>query len=129
MPAALTHALRLLKRTPVFTAAATFTLVLGIGSVAAMFAIVYGVLLAPLSYGHPERLVSVGIDARSPELRHVQQPPGVYETFRRYARRLADIALYRSGNANIWTSDADQPERVAATWVTASAIPLLQVTP
>lgn len=125
----LTHALRSLKRTPVFTVAATFTLVLGIGSVAAMFAIVYGVLLAPLPYGHPERLVTVGIDARSPELRHVQQPPGVYFTFKRYARRIDDIAFYRSGNANIWTSDADQPERVTATWVTASAIPLLQVPP
>ena len=122
MAATLAHALRLLKRTPVFTAAATFTLVLGIGSVAAMFAIVYGVLLAPLGYGHPERLVSVGTDTHAAELRDVQQAPGVYVAFKRYARRLEDIALYRSGNANIWTSDQDQPERVAATWVTASAI-------
>ena len=71
MPSVLTHALRSLKHTPVFSVAATFTLVLGTGSVAAMFAIVYGVLLAPLPYLNPERLVSVGIDARSPELRHL----------------------------------------------------------
>src|SRR5947209_20531779 len=117
MPGTLTHGWRSLKRTPVFTAAATFTLVLGIGSVAATFAIVYGVLLAPLPFGHPERLVSVGIDARSPELRHIQEPPGVYFTFKRYARRVDDIAFYRSGNANIWTTDAELPERVTATWV------------
>ena len=129
MSATLRHAFRALARTPLFTAAATFTLVLGIGSVAAIFAIVYGILLAPLPFGRPDRLVSVGIDARSPELRHVLQPPGVYFTFKRYARRIDDIAFYRSGNANIWASDADQPERVTATWVTASAIPLLQVAP
>ena len=130
MLTALRHALRSLSRTPVFTGAATFTLVLGVGSVAAMFAIVYGVLLAPLAYGHPEGLVSVGIDSRSPELRRVQLPAGVYFTLKRYARRIDDIAFYRTGNANIWTSrGADAPERVTATWVTASTLSLLQVRP
>ena len=126
---ALKPALRSLTGTSVFTLGATLTLVLGIGAVAAMFAIVYGVLLAPLPYGHPGRLVSVGIDARSPELRHVLQPPGIYFTFRRYARSFDAIGFYRSGNANIWTSDADQPDRVTATWVTTSTIPLLHVAP
>jgi predicted permease len=129
MPTSVTVALRSLRRTPVFTLGATLTLVLGIGAVAAMFAIVHGVLLAPLQYGHPERLVSLGTDARAPERRHVLQPPGMYFTFRRYARQLEAIGFYRSGNANIWTSDADQPDRVTATWVTASTIPLLQVAP
>jgi len=129
MPNTIAHALRSLRRTPTFAVAATGTLVLGIASVAAMFAIVYGVLLAPLPYGRPERLVSVGIDVRSPELRHLQQPPGAYVAFKRYARRLDDVAFYRTGNANIWTGGADEPERVTATWVTAPAIPLLQVRP
>src|SRR4051812_4383975 len=120
MAAMLNHAFRSLKRAPIFTVAATFTLVLGICSVAAVFAIVYGVLLAPLPYGHPEQLVSVGIDARSPEVRHIAQPPGAYYTFKRFARGIDDIAAYRSGNANMWTSGADEPERVTATWVTAS---------
>ena len=48
MQISLRHALRSLKRTPVFTVAVILTLVLGVGSVAAMFAIAYGVLLAPL---------------------------------------------------------------------------------
>jgi len=53
MMTALRHAFRSLRRTPLFTGAATSTLVLGLGSVAAMFAIVHGVLLAPLAYGPP----------------------------------------------------------------------------
>ena len=128
MPTSLRHALRSLTRTPVFTVAVILTLVLGIGSVAAMFAIVYGVLLAPLPYGHPDRLVSVGLQAN--EVRRLQQPPAVYFTYKRFARRLDDVGFYRTGNANIWTDvDGDAPERVTATWVTASTIPLLQVPP
>jgi predicted permease len=121
-------ALRSLKRTPVFTVATILTLVLGVGSSASMFAIVYGVMLAPLPYGHPDRLVSIGLE--TPELRHIQQPPAVYFTYKRFARRLEDIGFYRTGNANIWTDgDGDAPERVTATWVTASTIQMLQVPP
>src|SRR5215216_5781605 len=126
----LTHPLRSLRRTPVFATAAALTLALGIGSVAAAFAIAYGVLLDPLPYGHPDRLVSVGLASRSSELRHIQQPPAVYLTYRRFSRRIADIGFYRTGNANLSTTDGiTDPLRVTATWVTASTIPLLQVTP
>ncbi len=128
MPGWLRHALRSLKRTPVFAVAVILTLTLGTGAVAAMFAIVYGVLLAPLEYGHPDRLISVGL--QTSELRRVQQPPAVYFTYKRFVRSLDDIGIYRTGNANIWTRDESvAPERVTATWVTASTIQMLQVTP
>jgi len=128
MPMSLRHALRSLKRTPAFAVAATLTLVLGIGSVAATFAIVDGVLLEPLQYGHPDRLVSV--DLQAAELRGIQQPPAVYFTYKRFARRIDDIGFYRTGNANIWTEGGgDAPERVTSTWITASMVPLLQVRP
>src|SRR5262245_59934241 len=107
MPTSLRHALRSLRRTPVFTVAAIVTLSLGIGAVAATFAIVYGVLLAPLPYGHPERLLSVGLTPRSTELQRIQQPPGVYFTYKRYARRLEDIGFYRTGSGNIWGTDGN----------------------
>src|SRR5690349_10961052 len=123
MPMSLRHALRSLKRTPVFTAAVILTLVLGTGAIGAMFAVVYGVLLAPLPYGHPERLVSV--DLLTPELRRIQQPPAIFFTYQRLTRRLTGIGFYRTGNANIWVGDGDTPERITATWVTASTIPLL----
>src|SRR6188474_1811648 len=128
MPISLRHALRSLRRTPAFTGATILTLVLGIGSIAAMFTVVHGVLLAPLAYGHPDRLISVGL--QTPELQRIQQPPAVYFTYKRLARRISDIGFYRTGNANIWMGDGgDAPERVTATWVTASTIPLLEVAP
>ncbi|MFL5579578.1 MAG: ABC transporter permease [Gemmatimonadaceae bacterium] len=126
----LMHPLRSLRRTPVFAAAAALTLALGIGSIATAFAITYGVLLEPLPYGHPDRLVSVGLDLRSAELRRIEQPPAVYLTYKRFARRIADIGFYRTGNANLSAGGGvADPVRLAATWVTASTIPLLQVTP
>ncbi|HEV3485780.1 MAG TPA: hypothetical protein VG106_10255, partial [Vicinamibacterales bacterium] len=99
----LTHPLRSLRRTPVFAAAAALTLALGIGAVAGAFAIAYGVLLDPLPFGNPDRLVSVGL--RSTELGRIQQPAAIYHTYKRFARRIADIGFYRTGNANL--SDRD----------------------
>ena len=124
----LTHALRSLRRTPSFTAAAAFTLALGIGSAGAAFAIAYGLVLQPLPYGRPDRLVSIGL--QTAELQRIQQPPAVFHTYSRLARSLAGIGFHRTGNANLTATDGiADPERVTATWVTASTIPLLQVAP
>jgi putative ABC transport system permease protein len=48
---------RSLRRAPVFSAAVILTLTIGIGSAASIFAVVNAVLLRPLPYGHPDRLV------------------------------------------------------------------------
>jgi putative ABC transport system permease protein len=53
------HGLRMLARNPAFTAVAVITLALGIGASVANFSVVRGVLLRPLSYHDPERLVQV----------------------------------------------------------------------
>jgi putative ABC transport system permease protein len=130
MPIALRHALRSLKRTPVFSVTAIVTLVLGIGAAAAMFVIVYGVLLAPLPYGNPDRLVAVSIDLRSRELRRITQPDAVYFTYKRFARRIDDLGFYRTGSANIGgDGGSNETQRVTATWITASMLPTLQVSP
>jgi predicted permease len=50
---------RSLRRSPAFTFTAVVTLALGIGAVAAAFSLLDGVLLAPLPYGEPERIVEV----------------------------------------------------------------------
>src|SRR5262249_29539794 len=59
------YGLRLMRRAPGFAAAAILTVALGIGASTAMFSVVYGVLLRPLPFGEPERLVNVWSTAPS----------------------------------------------------------------
>jgi hypothetical protein len=53
------YALRQLASHPAFTIVATVTLALGIAASTAIFSVVYGILLAPLPYDHPDRLAQI----------------------------------------------------------------------
>src|SRR4051794_36284763 len=59
MPADLRFGLRVLRRSRTFTATAIATLALGIGAATAVFAVVDAVLLRPLPYADPERLIGL----------------------------------------------------------------------
>jgi len=85
----LRYALRMLLKSPGFTIVAVLTLALGIGANVATFSVIYGVLLKPLPFPHPEQLVRVFDDLRgpneqdvgmsAPELWDLQERSGVFQ--------------------------------------------------
>jgi predicted permease len=85
----LRYAVRTLLKSPGFTIVAVLTLALGIGANVAIFSVVYGVLLRPLSFAHPEQLVRIFDDLRgpstpdvgmsAPELWDLEERSGVFQ--------------------------------------------------
>ena len=121
----LTFAARSLARARGFTAIALMTLAIGIGATAAIFSVVYGVLLRPLPYAQPDRLVhlitsfpALGLPRNSfsgPEYRDVAANINSFATVGAYDH--ADVTITGVG----------RPERVRIGRVSASVFRTLDV--
>ena len=123
-------ALRSLRRSPAFTVTASATLVLGIAASVAIFALVNGVLLRPLPYGEPDRLVGAWHDLPGVSMPKAEQTAGLYFTYKKLARSIEGIGVYQGGAVNV--SDprgGAEPQRITAAWVAQSVLPLLRVPP
>ena len=124
------HAWRSLRRTPGFTATTVLTLALGVGATVALFTVVNGVLLRPLPYGDPDRLVGAWHDLPPLSISHAPQTSATYVTYRQFARSLAGIALYEEGAVNVSEpAGGVAPQRLTSAAISASLIPVLQVAP
>ena len=119
---------RLMTRAPGFAAAAVLTVALGIGATTAMFSVVYGVVLAPLPYKDPDRLVNVWTTAHKRGLpRAYVGMANVYD-FRARNHVFEQIAALRAV-ANFNLTGQGEPERLNGSRVSANLFPVLGVTP
>jgi len=118
-------ALRQLRRFPGFTLTVVVTLALGIGATTAVFSLVEGILLRPLPFSHPERLVVLGD--------HIGNGVGMTVTAR-------DIGTYSSAtsafsamggffNSTYELSGGESPQEIAGARITASVFSTLGVQP
>ncbi|MEK9509579.1 ABC transporter permease [Gemmatimonadota bacterium Y43] len=110
----LAFAVRTLARSPGFTLLAVLTLAVGIGSTSAIFGVVNSVLLRPLPYGEPDRVVTLwsswrGFDETWLSESEAQAYASMVESF-------DGLAVW--GGTNVNFSSADNPERVAGAMAT-----------
>ena len=105
------QALRALAARPVFTAAAVLTLALGIGGSTAIFGFVRAVLLRPLPYADPGRLVFV--TNVIPQLRAELAGGGDYLDWRDRSRSLVALAAYGSSD-RVTLTDRGETQRIPA---------------
>ncbi len=123
----LRYALRLLRKTPLFTIAAIGTLALGIGANTTIFSLVQTVLLRPLPYQNPDRVVMVWEDASFAGFSRNTPAPGNFNDWRASNRSFTDMAATRGVIATL-TVDGP-PEQVLGRGVTANFFDVLGVRP
>jgi len=119
------YALRMLAQSPGFSAIAILTLALGIGANTALFSVVNGVLLNPLPYPQPDRLVALYSRTSTFAQSSISYPN--FLDWQRNNRSLASIAAYRSDDFNL--TGAGEPERVRTEMISADFFSILGVTP
>ena len=124
----LRYAARLLGRNPGFTASAILTLALGIGMTTAIFSVVDAVLLRPVPFPDPDRLVMVWETDRDTGTSHEPGSWPDYLDFQQRSRRIDQFAAVVAGEATL-TSDAGEPARLAMLSLTHGFLPLVGVTP
>src|ERR1044071_10300577 len=122
----LRHAARALVKTPGFTIVAVVTLALGIGANTAVFSVVNGVLLSPLPYREPERLVKLWESLPSMAQIMVAYPD--YKDWKVRARVFDDIALYSPFRTMTMTG-GELPERVGVGLATGNLFGVLGMSP
>jgi putative ABC transport system permease protein len=126
----LRHSWRSLRRAPGFSASVILTLAIGIGAATAIFAVVDAVLLRPLPYGNPGRLVGAWFHMPSVGLPQAEQTRGTYLTFQRYARTITGIAAYESNSADLVDpQQRTEPAHLDDAQATANLAQVLEVPP
>src|SRR5499426_1598045 len=124
----LRYGARMLLKKPGFTLIAVITLALGIGANAAIFTVVNGVLLRPLPYDEPDRLVTLWESNPRRNIERQLVPPPDLAEWRGQSRSFENIAYWSgSGEFNLVTADGVEKARCA--YVTSSLFSTLRVRP
>jgi putative ABC transport system permease protein len=118
---------RAFGRAPGFFLVAVLTLAVGIGATAAIFTVVNAVLLAPLPYPEPERIVAVSHLAPGLGVERFEMSDGIYFIYQRYNRSLDSLGIYWEGSVTL--TGGEEPARVGAAGATAGVFSALRIPP
>ncbi|HEX6729067.1 MAG TPA: ABC transporter permease, partial [Pyrinomonadaceae bacterium] len=117
------YSIRSLIKRPGFVAVAVITLALGIGANTAIFSVINAVVLRPLPYADPDRLVMVWETVAGNDRRSVA--PGNYVDWRDQNKTFAGMSAAFNGNFNL-TGDSE-PERIDGATITSNLMDVLGV--
>jgi putative ABC transport system permease protein len=117
------YAIRSLLKSPAFAIIAVLTLALGIGANTALFSVVNAVLLRPLPYAEPERVVILWNSWPGWDKTWLSEPEIV--DYRAGTPSLTGIAPWSTGTANV--TGSGEPERVSIAYTTANLFEILGV--
>jgi predicted permease len=118
---------RRLGRAPLFAAVILITVAIGVGANTVIFSVVEGVLLKPLPYKQPDRLIGVWYKAPAINIPKINMAEYLYFTDREQSKTLEDIGLY--GFLSFHITGGAQPEQVQGLEVTDGTLPILGVRP
>jgi predicted permease len=121
----LRYALRMLRRSPGFTAVAVLTLALAIGATTAIFSVVYGVLLRPLPFAEPGRIVAIHEINTKGTWSPLADPN--FDDFRDQSHSFQAIAKYSAGISTV--SGGSQPTRSTVTRVSSDFFRVFRIQP
>ena len=119
---------RMMVRNPVFTLIAVVTLALGIGANTAIFSVVDAVLLRPLPYPQPDRLVFLWSTLNSQGVPMSGSALPDYHEWRDRSQVFEGLGAFYYGDFNL-SAEAEAPERVQGAYITANFFQVLQVSP
>ena len=119
------YALRTLRQSPGFTLVAILTLALGIGANTTIFSVINAVLLRPLPYSHPDRLVLLA--EHWPAFPILSVSYANYKDFRDQSSSYDAVAAVQPLNYTL--TGSGNPERVTGMTITSSLLPMLGIQP
>ena len=121
------YAFRLLRKSPGFAVAAALTLALGMSANTVMFSVLNTVLLRPLPYPQPDRLVQIWeTDARRGDMHGVVSPYNFLD-WRSQSQTFEQMATYEY--SSVVLTGQKSPARLSTLFVTASFFDVLKVSP
>jgi putative ABC transport system permease protein len=118
------YGIRTLGKNPGFTIVAVMTLALGIGANTAIFSVVQNVLLRPLPYPEPDKLVEIW-NTYPPQVPRGGLSPGDYADWKQQNQSFSEMGAYVRISQGFNLTGEGEPQRVLASYASAGLFPML----
>src|SRR5882672_9896323 len=118
------YGIRTLAKNPGFTVVAVLTLALGIGANTAIFSVVQNVLLRPLPYPEPDKLVEIW-NTYPPQVPRGELSPGDYADWKQQNQSFSEMGAYVRISQGFNLTGEGEPQRVLASYASAGLLPML----